>query len=76
MAILIPKMEMPESCIDCPCQYDFISCQVLEKGILFNEEGQYLPDIGIDPYEQRLPECPLIEVIEKDEHESNAKGNG
>lgn len=53
MSVLIKGMEMPEACCDCfvPCG---LLCGLLPLG--FPKLDEY--------YEQRLDNCPLVEVIE------------
>lgn len=62
MAILIPNMDVPDNCIQCPCQQNRSKCVITNKGLIFNENGEYLPSTGIDPYKMRLPDCPLVQV--------------
>ena len=47
---------MPKCCVDCPCFYDFISCQALFDGT------DDFSMSGFDEYKMRLPNCPLVEV--------------
>ena len=67
MAILIPDIKMPKSCMECPLEYDFIRCRLLGRSLIWvdDTEGNTLLDIGIDTEEQRLPECPLVEAPDK-----------
>lgn len=63
MSILIKKMEMPRTCACCPFRevrydpgyYNYEKCRALGK--IFNECR-----LDIDPYEERLDDCPLIEI--------------
>ena len=49
-AILIKGMEMPERCIDCPCNDDYYRCGATDS--CFEEEA----------YEKRMDNCPLEET--------------
>lgn len=63
MSILIKGIEMPKVCADCPFRgvryesgyYQYEKCKVLDK--IFNECR-----LDINPYEEKLDDCPLIEV--------------
>lgn len=63
MSILIKKMEMPKVCALCPFRetkydpgyYYYEHCKAL--GRIFNESK-----LDIDPFEERLSDCPLIEI--------------
>ena len=91
MGAYIKGIEMPKVCADCPFRgvryesvyYQYEKCKVLDK--IFNECR-----LDINPYEQKLKDCPLIEVdlvrcgecIHRDdicdycyEHERNIKDN-
>ena len=60
-AILI--IDMPDSCAECPLNYDMIYCNCMDDGDLlyFNRDtGVSWYDLGIDTTKQRLPNCPLI----------------
>lgn len=56
MSVLIKGIKMPKCCADCPCFYDFISCQVLFDGT------DDFSMSGFDEYKMRLPNCPLVEI--------------
>ena len=56
MSILIKGIKMPKCCADCPCFYDFISCQALFDGT------DDFSMSGFDEFKERLPNCPLAEV--------------
>ena len=56
MSILIKGIKMPKCCADCPCFYDFISCQALFDGT------DDFSMSGFDEFKERLPNCPLVEV--------------
>ena len=59
MSVLINNMEMPKkSCSDCIIFYDFCVC--LGTGTRAYQNGKEL----IEPYEERLPNCPLVELPE------------
>lgn len=59
--ILIKDMQMPESCFDCEIQYDNMCCSV--TGTSFWIDGDPLHyDTKPDPNEERMPDCPLVEV--------------
>jgi len=45
---------MPESCECCPCNDDSYRCGV--TGIPFGEVDDF------DKFEQRMPDCPLIDL--------------
>ena len=68
MAILIPDIEMPKSCSDCPCCYDYIYCTALSKGLVRDDDGNYYSELGIDIFETRFPDCPLKEVPNINNH--------
>ena len=54
MSVLIKGMDMPESCCECPCEYDSFRCNVT---------GTKFWDIeDFDTLTQRLPNCPLVEI--------------
>lgn len=53
---MIKGIKMPKCCADCPCFYDFISCQALSDGT------DDFSASGFDEYKKRLPNCPLVEV--------------
>lgn len=65
MNILIKGMEMPKVCADCPFwetrydpgYYNYEHCKA--SGRIFNEDGR-----DIIPYEEKLDDCPLIEIDE------------
>ena len=51
-AVLI--FDMPESCADCPCCYDFIDCTAMSESLI---------DSNVNTIDGPLPDwCPLIEV--------------
>lgn len=56
MSVLIKGIKMPKCCADCPCFYDFISCQALSDGT------EDFSASGFDEFRERLPNCPLVEV--------------
>lgn len=56
MSVLIKGIKMPKCCADCPCFYDFISCQALFDGT------DDFSMSGFDEFKERLPNCPLVEV--------------
>ena len=51
MSVLIKGMEMPENCWDCPLQYDYICCSVMDDIELTDENEK-----------KRDSNCPLEEV--------------
>ena len=53
MSILIKGMEMPENCWDCPLQYDYMCCSVMDEIKLTDENEK-----------KRDRNCPLEEVTE------------
>jgi hypothetical protein len=63
MSILIKKMEKPKTCALCPFReiryksgyYNYEHCSALN--MIFNEDK-----LDIDPYKERLSDCPLIEI--------------
>lgn len=57
MSILIPGMEMPTRCWDCPMCYDMMACTI--TGLNWYRDTV---DLSIDPAEERMPNCPLIEL--------------
>ena len=56
MSILIPG-KMPTRCWDCPMCYDMIACTL--TGLNWYRDTV---DLSIDPAEERMPNCPLIEL--------------
>ena len=63
MAILIPNVEFPKACIDCPLNYDMYYCTVREKVHDWNKFT-----------DERHPECPLIEVADEVEEDHSEDG--
>lgn len=59
MAILIPNMEIPETCSDCSFQYDCIQCNI--TGTNFWDKAK---EVYFDFTRDRLPDCPLIEIAD------------
>ena len=57
MSLYIPGVKMPERCWDCPLCYDMMSCRI--TGLNWYRDTV---DLSIDPVEERMPNCPLIEV--------------
>ena len=63
MSILIKKMEKPKTCALCPFReirykpgyYNYEHCSALNR--IFNESK-----LDIDPYKERLSDCPLVEI--------------
>lgn len=59
-AVLV--LDMPKSCIDCPCHFaeenGMVYCGVMKKGLLSDDIETYKPDW-----------CPLRELPEKAYHE-------
>ena len=55
MAILIPNIDMPKSCSDCPLEYDCFVCRLTDTDFCDNEYEE-------DWCETRMPDCPLIEI--------------
>jgi len=51
MAILIPNMEMPDTCADCLFEYDSMLCRALSEGFFDKEHFDFTVE--------RLPNCPL-----------------
>ena len=68
MALLIMGLDMPQSCSDCPCEYDNMRCQVTGESFFWMDEGWGVPgkprnDL-FDFTKERLPSCPLAYVKE------------
>ena len=59
MSLYIPGVKMPERCWDCPLCYDMMSCRI--TGLNWYRDTV---DFSIDPVDERMPNCPLIEVPE------------
>ena len=59
MSVLIKDMEIPKCCDDCHLNYDQIHCIITGTQFYYNDD--------FDCGEERLPDCPLIEII-KDEN--------
>jgi len=57
MSVLIKGMDMPKGCADCPCFYDYICCQALP-----DRKGHIPWGNGFDEFNERLENCPLVEV--------------
>ena len=74
MSECVVRMEMPESCDECPIEYDGFMCAAIYKRFYPKKDGRYLEPL-IDPAEQRLPDCPIIcalpekhgRLVDKDE---------
>lgn len=62
MAILIPNMEMPETCSDCPLEYDSFMCRL--TGTNFFDKAK---EVYADFTKERMPDCPLIDANELSE---------
>ena len=58
MSVIIKGMKIPENCSECPLEYDQMMCSV--AGYVWFDQD-YL-DIGFDSTQDRLPECPLVEL--------------
>ena len=58
MSILIKGMEMPKCCDECALLYDAICCIVTTTSLWSYPAHERI----IDSSEERLPDCPLIEV--------------
>ena len=58
MSVLIKDMNIPESCSDCPINYDEMSCAV--TGTRWWSDTMVLLDF--DYTKERLHDCPLSEV--------------
>lgn len=56
MAVLIPDLEMPKSCVECPCCYDNYFCEILKRNF-FDRNKVF------DFTTERLPKCPLVEAV-------------
>ena len=54
MAILIPNMEMPDTCADCLLEYDSMRCRALSEDFFGKEHFDFTVE--------RLPNCPLREI--------------
>lgn len=54
MMIFMDKL--PDSCCNCPCEYDSMVCQA-SSGIDFDEPESF------DFYKERHPDCPLKELV-------------
>ena len=63
MIKLTLPIDMPNSCYDCPFDYDNIGCMA----IVDYDEGSFdrLDDLFFDENTDRLPNCPLEEVPEE-----------
>lgn len=58
MSIIIPGMNLPTCCIDCPIYNDvFLCCQLMPESEYYNEEGGVL----CNPFKERLKDCPIME---------------
>ena len=55
--IYIPGMKMPTRCWNCPMCYDMMACTL--TGLNWYRDTV---DLSIDPVEERMPNCPLIEI--------------
>ena len=54
--MILIDIPMPESCIECPCMYDYIQCTALK-----DNEHESLS--ACDDYAKRQEWCPLKEVV-------------
>lgn len=55
MSVLIKDMEIPKCCDDCYLNYDQIHCIITGTQFYYNSD--------FDCGEERLPDCPLIEIL-------------
>ncbi|MBO7423600.1 MAG: hypothetical protein J6T99_09495 [Oscillospiraceae bacterium] len=62
VAIIIKNVDMPKTCRDCPLIYDAYMCNAIPANFYTSD----LLQIGFDSSEERLPDCPLEEIIEPD----------
>lgn len=64
MALLIPDLDMPNNCSECPLNYDQMYCNALEVSLIFTDRTRKKTwwDTGIDIDKRRLPDCPLMYV--------------
>ena len=60
MSIMIPGMDMPQCCIECPIyNNEFGQCNLIPDSRSYNKDtGEEL----YDPFEERHKCCPLSEV--------------
>ena len=58
MAVKI-DIEMPKACQDCPCEYDYIICQLASRRL----EAATFTD-------KRPDWCPLSEIPEAEQHDA------
>jgi hypothetical protein len=63
MSILIKCIEMPKSCVDCPCSLNMFFCRALDGREVTDRTGIEFKEDGI--VVSRPDWCPLVEVPEK-----------
>ena len=61
MSVLVKRMMMPNACADCPLNYDMMACSV--TGTQWWSDRFVILDF--DEHNERLPDCPLVELPEK-----------
>lgn len=60
MSVLIKGMDMPNNCLECNFEYDCMMCKITGTSFIWGEDGK--ERTGFYEEEQRLPDCPLVEV--------------
>lgn len=62
MSVMIPEMDMPQCCIDCPIYNDeFGECNLIPNSRFYNTDTD---EELYDPFKARNKDCPLQEIIE------------
>ena len=60
--IAIKNFKMPKSCMDCPIWYDMMMCPIVDINV-------YRNPVKADVFNERMEECPLIEIYTKEGEE-------
>ena len=63
MSVLIKGIEMPKSCIDCPCSLNMFFCRALDGREVTDRTGIEFKEDGI--VVSRPDWCPLVEMPEE-----------
>ena len=63
MSVLIKGIEMPKSCVDCPCSLNMFFCRAWDGRAITDRTGIEIKEDGI--VVSRPDWCPLVEVPEK-----------
>ena len=56
MGLYIKNLNMPKTCDDCKFDWDCCRCEITQEDFFFRNDN-------FSPYKDRLPNCPLIEIV-------------